>query len=581
MGKKSITGVISLLLFGATATGQEIETVTYYDNFTDYGIVNGYSVPILQKELRLSKDAGNFYYDTVNVPDSVDVCIRAAIDIWESKLRNNAQIKLEFEYTDFDTDNDVIIDVSYDNESKIVRPKCLHRYLNNILLTESESPDARIQINKNKDWDCNNSDIAQYGTRNLTYALLRSIGVALGFGSSVTYINDKDIIAFACGRNIHTVFDTFISDSDGNKLSDVPNTGKRNNNALNSYVQPTERYVYALKDDEAHRMYAPETYDPFKSLVYLDNYYSLMHYDPGVGEKNLRIDDTTIELLNAIGWDMPEKEVEIIGENIDSTGIASAYQPHKFTIKNYTGKNLSNAEWQLSLPLKDGGTETICQNDGRLDFEIPQITDETRYAININGDIYGTITFTAVTTDLTVSDTYRVSLELKPHINAVHIVKKESNSPYDNYNLYYTIEYTGTNKLYIQLQEQYGGTLVSQEVNEPYLAHVVTKYINSPFSAKIHINAENKYGSDKMTLRLPPYILEESPQSVKFRTSTKYLIEDRTLSDFTDIDVYGMTGEWITNVADERDLDSLLNGIYVLRYNNNDKLMRTAKYIKK
>mgnify|MGYP006987331246 FL=1 len=50
-----------------------------------------------------------------------------------------------------------------------------------------------------------------------------------------------------------------------------------------------------------------------------------MHYDLKTGTKPFTVDATTVELLNAIGWglDTP-KTVEIVGQGIDDTGMASA-----------------------------------------------------------------------------------------------------------------------------------------------------------------------------------------------------------------------------------------------------------------
>lgn len=283
-----------------------------------------------------------------------------------------------------------------------------------------------------------------------------------------------------------------------------------------------------------------------------------------------------LEIVNDIvvdGYDMnlsQEKSVEIVGEDTDDMGILSAYMSHKFTVVNNTGLNLTDIKWQLTLPLKDGNSESISQSDGTTEFYTPQLSDGSQYEVSSDGVITGKIIFMANAGSENVSDSYQIELDMKPRINEVTIDRKESNAPYDNYNLYYTVDYVGASKLLIYLQEQYGGTLVSQTVNEASPAHVVTKNINSPFSAKIHINVENNYGSDMMTLRLPPYTGDDVTA-----------VEDVMTTGYTDIVVYDLSGTVVANVTDTDGLQRLYRGVYILAYYDNGRFVSISKYLKR
>ena len=99
-----------------------------------------------------------------------------------------------------------------------------------------------------------------------------------------------------------------------------------------------------------------------------------------------------------------------------------------------------------------------------------------------------------------------LTLELKPRIKSVKVVKIVSNMPkYDSYDVYYDVEYVGSDELFISVEEEYGGGMSSQIIKEPFYAHVKSENITAPYYAWIDISAENKYGKDVYTLELPPY----------------------------------------------------------------------------
>lgn len=337
--------------------------------------------------------------------------------------------------------------------------------------------------------------------------------------------------------------------------------------------------IYALKEDDEHKMYAPEEYDPFKSLVYLDNSNSLMYYDMAIGDKILQIDGTTLELLNAIGWEMEIKDVEIFGKDIPSSGITSAYKTNTFTAQNNTGSQLSDIRWSLTLPLKDGGVETVAQQDGELQFEIPAIENEGKYDININGDIYGLVNFTANSNGVAVKDTYRVSLEVKPQIKRVNIIRKESNANSGTYNVYYTVEFYGAKDIMIDLLESNRPIWISQIATGPFFANVVTKNIAKYYKAWLEISAKNKYGKVEHTEELPPFVEDGALSTTTIGLGN---LKDIMDSDIYSIDIYNIiTGAKIKTVSTLDELETLENGLYTVTVYDNDGNANQYKYLRK
>lgn len=508
------------------------------------------------------------------IPDSISICIATAIDIWESVIGNKALVNLKFCYTDqlLDYTNDTEIEVQYYTpDKKTYYPASLYYNLFADRETSDKSPDAIIRINNLKNWDCSHSETS-VGNQNLTYAMLRAIAISLGFGSSITQktIRGNNIITFAINSG-YSIFDNLIFSSSGQQLNGIPNIGTRENTALTDFVQPTNGVcIYALKADESHKLYAPETFHPYKSLVYLDNGNSLMHYNLNIGDKRLQIDNITIELLKAIGWDIrSEKEIKIVGIGINDNGIASAYDNHQFQVQNNTSYPLSDIQWTFTLPAATGGDIVVCQKSGSSTFDIPAIDDESLYKININGDIYGKISLTGTLNGKTVNDTYRISLELKPKIKAVNILQKEIDGEFF-YNLHYTVEYVGADYLYVELEEETVSSLYCSYIYEPFFAHIVTKHICSWYWAWIRITAQNKYGKDTYTIELEPFDIDTGLADLTDETKG-----------FTHITVYNASGINILQTDNENQLSQLPKGLYILKYCQGNQHIKTIKYLKR
>lgn len=573
-----ITYVVLVVLSVSLYAEDEVGCITYVDNYSTNLTAENTLRTILDKQVRLSNKAGEIVVRLNDVPDSIAVCINAAVDIWESIIKNDAPVYLNFYYKVLESGNDVETDVYYFRASDGVNyPSTLYY---NIKADRDSSAnnenDANIYINADSDWDCSHSSVILTDSKNMTYAMLRAIGVSFGFGSSVIE-RTSGIIGFSFIRG-YSVFDKLILSSANKKLSDITNLGNRKNTALENYVQCVDGSVVYVSDSiTSRRMYAPTEFEPYKSLIYLNNPNSLMHYDLKGGDKCMQIDTTTINILKEIGWSLDYyRLVNIQGDNIGDNGIASAYEKHRFNIQNNTSSEISNAKWSYKLPLVSGKDTIISYATDCLSFEIPAISDASGFSRSINGDIYGVITFSGIVGDVTVNESYRISLELKPFIKSVEVKNKILNTPLNtSYDIYYTVEHYGSEKLTISIEEDYSSELRTSYVYEPFLAHIVSHAISSNYYAWIDIKASNKYGDDMYTIELEPY----SGSSLRTYSKCSSIGSLYNNSD-TSITVFDTMGRMLSANNKISDLQSLPQGIYMLKIFCDDKCTKTVKYYK-
>lgn len=263
-----------------------------------------------------------------------------------------------------------------------------------------------------------------------------------------------------------------------------------------------------------------------------------------------------------------KEDVEIIGRDMDSTGLVSFYTGHDFYIGGADAAYLDHICWKYILPSSDGKENVVFQKSDTKDFSIPQIDDASKYHININGDIDAKIVLEGEVRGLKISCVYNLTLELKPRIKSVKVVKIVSNMPkYDSYDVYYDVEYVGSDELFISVEEEYGGAMSSQIIKEPFYAHVKSEYITAPYYAWIHILAENKYGKDVYTLELPPYGNVAGINNLQ--------LDDRH---FIVRDLYG-NRKLSTNSFSS--LQSLPAGVYLVEIYSGKTRIKTIKFYRK
>lgn len=451
--KKAIVILLATVFTAFLIHGEESVTLQFVEKYSPNCNANYGNSSILPKQERLNSNAGdlNATYDE-NMPDSIITCINAALDIWSSKIGTSVPIYFNFRYQDLG-ENDIVSTIKYDEHEGKWIPCSLKATLLNDTIRIAPTPDAIIQVNSNIDWDCSYKENQPLGKYNLSVGLLRAISRAFGFGTSIK-TDRRGNLSFGV-QDSYTDFDELIFSSNGTWLKNLSES------QLPDFVAPSNGVdIYALKQSPQYKMYAPPAYEQYRSLVYLDNKESLMHYDLGIGNRYLTVDDVTSDILSALGWNVRDNaSVKIVGNGIGENGIASAYTSHSFTIEQAgSSGSIQNPHWEYSLPLKDGDY-TVVKIGNTLNFEIPAIDDETKYEININGDIYGRITFTGTLNGKEVSDNYRISLELKPAITDIQIIDVVNNPATYSYDVHYVVYYRGAEKITVSVEEEYGARM--------------------------------------------------------------------------------------------------------------------------
>ncbi len=554
---------ISLLMSTFVCLGQdETEIFTFTDSFESASSGTLTNVPLLSKSERVTKNDGLIEITAIGeIPDSIVTCANVAANIWESVIKNKSKIHFQLKYEDIGNEA-TKTEVVYNTDKGKYVPSSLYYQT----YPENENPCyATLIVNSKMNWICDHSSQVFEGRGNLTYSLLRAIGVTLGFGSSLQLktTGNSTYIGANSGK-YYSLFDRLIKDSDQKALSSVRLIGNRYNAALSDFAQPKNgRRIYALKTDSEHLLYAPEAFDDGKSLVYLDNPNSLMHYQLEKGHSKLQIDDTTIELLKEIGWELDRtKDIEIVSNDLPDTGIGSAYTSHSFTIRNNSGTPIENRRWEFIAPLKTGGDRVVSSADGTTGFTIPAIGDSEEYAVNVNGDIRATVKFQGTVNGIAVKDSYSLSLELKPSINHVTIISREFTPEMSSYRLNLAVEYSGSDRISLAVEVEGNPVTYENEYHYPFIAHLTTKYISIDYYAWVDLIVRNEYGETIYTIDLEPLIgLDEN----KNQTSVKTI-------DISENDIFeavDFTGR-IAASGEMNELNKTLNpGFYIFKSKSN------------
>ncbi len=206
----------------------------------------------------------------------------------------------------------------------------------------------------------------------------------------------------------------------------------------------------------------------------------------------------------AQGYDLSQS-IEIVADDIDETGTASAYIAHTLRLKG-APNGLTDPKWELLMPLKNGEMRVLGLNDDNLSCIVPAVADESLYDINADGDIHCTLSFSCTINGKTgEARDFAIFLSLKPSIDYVSITKIVDNSPYSSYDAYYEIQYHGAEMVVVSLEEEYGSFVNKWYVKEPHFASGVVDHITAPYHAWIDFTVENQYGKAAHTIELEPY----------------------------------------------------------------------------
>lgn len=482
------------IVFAFNSYGQETTTLNY-----DYvcSLSRSYIKPSSEaKKERLSSQLGGVINidmsECKNMPDSLIVAITNAKEVWESYLPFGTDINIKIQYINLNG-SDINTDVEYSaTDANLFYPSSLYRELetqSDENAYASKSYDALIKINSQTPWVVGFSR-PQGLVKNLSYSLLKQFAIALGFGSSIKYNKSRNNFYFKLKRG-QTIFDSFLFAEDGTYLKNITNTEREK---LAKFVKQANGYVYFEKKDENRKIYAPITFDEMNSLKTLVADGSVMSYkDRDIND--LVIDSVTLNILRTIGWSFNiNHAIKIVGENIDESGITSAYCDHKFDVVT-TGGKVTDPLWECYLPLKNGDNDTIKSTN--LTFLLSAINDGDKYQHTLEGDIVAKILFQGKINGKLVACSYNLTLELKPSVLNAEVVYAKRNEEYpDYYDIDVDVWYEGCHYLDAYVEEEYSPMQSTYFSDTPYYTRLHLKDVDSYGQASLKITVRNEHGAN-------------------------------------------------------------------------------------
>lgn len=272
-------------------------------------------------------------------------------------------------------------------------------------------------------------------------------------------------------------------------------------------------------------------------------------------------------------------KIEIIAEDIQDDGLASAYIPHKFKV--LTGDyEVTNAKWELILPTVDGiNLIKVLPSQGH-NCEIAPLFDEDtddydNYVVNQDGCIESVVKFSGTLNGgELVEATYKIDFELKPIILSVKILDIIDNSPLDSYDVHFEVHYRGADKLHVAIEEEFGSVIRVKYLYGAYLVQGIADHITSPFYAWIDLEASNEYGSATYTIELEPYGVP-GEQLNNGQSTIHEIASDSTL-----YKVYDLNGIELCIVKSLQELALKgYHGLYIIHKYDNNILTKSFKHI--
>lgn len=555
MSHRHISLIIMLLcLLHFDAVGIERHYIRFQEKAIP-GFTTGPTEQMPSKTERTSSSKGCIVmtFDE-SVPDSIRVALTAAKEAWEAKLPAAQEIYIQATMDYIEGNVTMITDVYCSQDGC---PQSLLSQKKGYPIGDTAYPDGHISFNSNISWNCSFSNQLTHGYSMYTIGL-RAIALVLGFGSSI-YADESDpnIFWFAC--DFPTYFDQRIHRGTIYLHSLEPAS-----QAMADFVTSNILYVKGRKFD--YRLYAPTTFKPWTSLIYLDKNSSLMHYAIGEGDKMFTIDTATLDVLNGIGWDFATQQegANIKCNDIASDGIGSSYSSHTFSLDNIQTAN--GHLWKFSLKNKEGIYEEV-SNGANATFTIAPVQSTDKYYINTNGDLEGKIECQyTIDSQAYTAKTFYVSLELKPLIISIGNMTRIPSGDFSFY-LTFTVNYTGADKLIIAAEEEYSTIKTIQDVYEPFLAHIKTCNLSTLRYSWITIYVQNKYGTTEKMIEIAPEIPTE--------------LKDIAASPVDEITyILNMKGICVSHVLDSDISKELLpKGMYIRRTIDKNGRIRTQKFI--
>lgn len=554
--KRRIIILLSMVMLCFYAYAQEIEVITFDENFTsDTPYV--LNAPLRAKTLRKSDNlGGQIDVDYAEIlPDSIKNAINEAILLWEDCLPLDTKVKLNVRFAPISSDMRVNVhSISLQNDT--VYALSYYRTYKNEYDTTYD--DAYIMFSDAVNWCCKYTQ-DNMGTEKCIYtAMLRAIAIALGFGTTVRQDDDGDIFYYDTNPG-YTLFEHMIFNDSDVPLSSIMKGRKDHDNpALHSYCEPMGS-LWLKWDDKQYKLYAPSTFVRDKSMIYLDNPASLMHYEMPSGSSYLDVDSTTISIIRALGWKDTYPSRRIYCQDIPSTGIASAYETYLFEINNYTS-DMSSLHWEFQTRTGDGDYQTVIQQYDGQTFLVNPVPFLSTSRINPEGDIDAKVLLTYTLGGIERRTSLKLTLECSPKILAVYDQTVHSNGYNTLYDYSFSVSYRGATSITIGVEQEYSSWYEIRHIHEPFLAHAFLKYLSRGNMVWVDISVTNEYGTDTYTIEIPV----QSPDAIgEIAADESNAMRSRNIDH---IDVYSTGGSLLKRIRSISELSNFHSCTLLLQY---------------
>lgn len=263
-------------------------------------------------------------------------------------------------------------------------------------------------------------------------------------------------------------------------------------------------------------------------------------------------------------------ELMIECDELGTSLSGSAYKDYTFSIN--TSLEFVTCLWQYVLPIREGVTEEVASSTSGTSFTIPALNEDNEYDCSTSAELHGVISFVGWTADGVVH-TARcdITLDMKPHITQANIVSITPCS-YDEtwYDVVIEAYYIGSHYVHMYLESEYTPMMTAKFSDNHDYTSVTFTDVDSYGYAKIHIEVENDYGSDKTVLKIPGMMSDCQYESL----TLEKLLADGSCT----IDAYGIDGTHIGKVGSMGEVDNLDEELVILRVYHGNTLIKTIKH---
>lgn len=557
--KYHIIIILSMVMLCFYAHAQEIEVITFDENFTS-AAPYVYDAPLRNKDLRKSDNlGGQIDVDYAEIlPDSIKNAINVAVELWEDCLPLETRLAIRVRFDFNSTDMSVSVPLMKVEGTDTLYPVAYYKtYVAENYQSDGNS-DGDVLFSNSASWTCQYSQGNSTGQNDLTTAMLRAIAITLGFGGTVRQ-NGEGNVYFYNTNSGYTPFEHMIFNDSDVPLSSIMK-GRRNhdNPALHSYCEPTGS-LWLKWDDKQYKLYAPSTFVRDKSMIYLDAPTSLMHYEMPSGSSYLDVDSTTISIIRALGWKDTYPSRRIYCQDIPSTGIASAYETYLFEINNYTS-DMSSLHWEFQTRTGDGDYQTVIQQYDGQTFLVNPVPFLSTSRINPEGDIDAKVLLTYTLGGIERRTSLKLTLECAPKILAVYDQTVHSNGYNTLYDYSFSVSYRGATSITIGVEQEYSSWYEIRHIHEPFLAHAFLKYLSRGNMVWVDISVSNEYGTDTYTIEIPV----QSPDAIgEIAANDPNTMRSRYIDH---IDVYSTGGSLLKRIRSISELSNFHSCTLLLQY---------------